>query len=137
MMADMSSSNLTAALAESEQLLNAAINECVLKLNALPANPAAKAVSESPRAFVVSSKDVFSSDRWDPFYHHWGMQYDLVKALVISRKFAALRLLLEGQTYEDRQHGRVRLAPAVIEHVKTATGDLVPAAEKVPDSKAA
>lgn len=119
--------NLTSLLAQAEALTAQAVAQCAAQLRALPGNPAANSLSDTPRAFVMSSSAMFgnSGGRWDVFFHDWPSQYDEVAKLLESRNFAKVRELLTGERVELARQGRTSLAPQVIENIRAVTGNLL------------
>lgn len=119
--------NITERLHVALRELEAAIEEAGDQLKQQPDNPAIKRIGDSRiRAFVIQSSTLFRSPYpWDPFFHDWKAQYEYAYELLKKRRFAALRDLLQAQTYLDPSHGRRSFAPEVIEHVKAITGDLL------------
>lgn len=117
--------SLTSRLAEALLLVDTVIAETVTQLAEMPDNPKITRVGTDVRAFRISSADVFASNKWDPFFHDGLLQYGYAKELMESRRFAALRILLQAQTHLDPSHGRRTFAPEVIARLKEVTGDLL------------
>jgi len=93
-----------------------AVNGYVTSLSTLKSAKNAKPPSGGP-----SSASTF---RMDPFFHDWRAQYTMVKELVESRRFGAVKDLLEGKKIEHEARGRVDLAPEVIENLSNVIGNL-------------
>lgn len=114
----MSEKNLADAIKAAQDLLDQAIAEAGEKVEAGQDNPAIKR-NEGGKSFVISSSAMFGSDNWSAFFHDWKAQYRFVKELLEAKRFTDLQKMLDGKTVDQR-----KLAPQVIEHVKTITGKL-------------
>jgi hypothetical protein len=123
-MTEVAQNTLAEHLVEIEAKLAAVLAETGRRLENAPDNPRIKRLSDSPRAFVVSSKELFRTDNWTAFAHDWKAQYRLLQSLIRDRRFAAVRSLLQGESIKAPQQGTVRLAPEVIAHALPILGAL-------------
>ena len=94
------------------------------RLENAPDNPRIKRLSDNPRAFVVSSSELFRTNNWTAFAHDWKAQYKLLQSLIHERRFAAVRALLQGESIKAPPLGTVRLAPEVVAHALPILGAL-------------
>ena len=123
-MTEVAQNTLADQLAEIEVKLAAALAETERMLEIAPDNPRIKRLSSSPRAFVVSSAELFRANNWTAFAHDWKAQYQLLQSLIRARRFAAVRSLLQGESIKTPKLGTVRLVPEVIAHALPILGAL-------------
>lgn len=106
-------------------LIEVAVTEAKQKIGQQLDNPRIERRFENAKsAFVVDSKVLNDTSRWDVFFHDWTSQYRYAAELLEKRRFSALEKLLSGQSYSDSSHGTKAFAPEVIERVSAITGDL-------------
>ncbi len=81
-------------------------------------------LSTSPRACVMKRSGL-SPSSWSPFAQDWSMQIEMPARMEVrDQQLSKVRTLLEGGAVDDNEHGRVRLAPEVIQACSPFTGNL-------------
>lgn len=114
---------------EEIQRIREAISKAILEL---PDNPRIQRISDNPRCFVMSSKDVFSPNQYgytdmriknnmSVFFHDFKAQYELI-AEVLKKShceniISTLQYIIKNGTLKGRNYRRFH--PDVIKHLGT------------------
>ena len=115
----------------------------ILALKETQPNPNTTPVGNSPRAFIMSSSELFKSHKletpnrkgthtevqqtsagWSVFFNDWGLQYEAIAAVVSERRPTVLFEILSTGKERLREAGGSRTyAPEVIYSVRKLVGD--------------
>lgn len=120
--------SLASAMDQAFELIRKALHTSSSQLDELALsperqNPAVRMLSTSPRAFVMNRSGM-SPNSWSPFAQDWSMQIEMLARMVRDQQLSKVRTLLEGGKVDDNEHGRVCLAPEVIQACSPLIGNL-------------
>jgi hypothetical protein len=114
---------LSDRLQEALRLIRAAVVEAAADVRQGPQNPKIGTSSQSPRAFVLDSREIFRTGVWTPEYHDWGWQYQRAAEMLEKQQFSKIKdLLRQGHLYSG--HARISFAPEVVARLRSIVGDL-------------